>query len=105
MKALAERVRYVGSSEHKNYPSFAGPFAPRSDASRCPPSLSDADALTDWLRVGIESGDVGAPWEGDFPRYVWYRTEEACFEARLMNREAGEYKGYPLAPEERPDWL
>jgi hypothetical protein len=61
--------------------------------------------LTQWLREGILHEQVGAPWEGDFPRYVWVNNEKGCFEARLTNREAGYYKGYPLKPDEVPAWL
>lgn len=105
LSELAGRVRYVGSPEHKSFPSFAGPPALRSDASRCDPGLADVDELTEWLRHAIGRGQIGAPWEGDFPRYAWYRANNACYEARLVNRELGHYKGYPLTAEECPDWL
>ena len=51
------------------------------------------------------SGHVGEPWEGDFPRYVWHRRQRAVYEARLVNRELGEYKGYPLQRGEEPEGL
>ena len=53
LDALADRARYIGSPEHKDTASFAGP-----------PRL---------------------PYRG-----------------RLVNREAGEYKGYPLDRDEWP---
>ena len=99
---IATQVRYVGSAEHKSFLSFAGPPALRSDASRCDPLLADPDELTEWLRLGIRGGYVGGQWEGGFPRYVWYKTNDACYEARLVNRGSGEYKGYPLQPEDCP---
>jgi hypothetical protein len=99
---VASKVRYVGSAEHKSFPSFAGPPALRSDASRCDPGLADPDDLTEWLRSGIRGGHVGGHWDGGFPRYVWHKRSEACYEARLVNRGLGEYKGYPLDPEECP---
>ena len=43
--------------------------------------------------------------KGEFPRYVWVANEEGCFEGRLTNRDQGIYKGYPLRPEECPEWL
>ncbi|MGH8910078.1 MAG: hypothetical protein ACRD0K_27180 [Egibacteraceae bacterium] len=49
--------------------------------------------------------DIGAPWKGDFPRYVWFRQDDDCYEGYLINQELGEYKGYPLKPDECPDWL
>lgn len=53
----------------------------------------------------MRSGAVGAPWEGDFPRYVWRREGDVVYEARLINREIGEYKGYPLQRDEWPEGL
>lgn len=77
----------------------------RSDASRCDPELADPEELTRWLRDAIVAGDIGQLWEGDFPRYVWCRQGDVGYEARLMNREAGEYKGYPLHADEIPEGL
>lgn len=102
---VAANVRYVGSGEHKSFPSFAGPPRLRSDATKCDPSMADAAELTDWLRQGITTGWVGAPWEGGYPRYVWYRSVIGCFEGRLVNAGAGEYKGYPLSEDEWPRGL
>ena len=102
---LAQNARYVGSSEHKTYPSFAGPARPRADASKCDPSLADPDELTAWLRKAIEAGNVGAPWEGDYPRYVWHRRSDTVYEGRLVNQELGHYKGYPLGSDEYPEGL
>ena len=106
LEALASRVRYAGSPEHKDSPSFAGSPRPRPDASLCPRELAtEQQQVTKWLRTAIRSGWTGAPWEGrspSFPRYVWYRHGGTVFEGRLVNRGLGEYKGYPL---ERSQWL
>jgi hypothetical protein len=67
--------------------------------------MADAHELTDWLRQGITTGWVGAPWEGGYRRYVWYRAAIGCFEGRLVNAGAGEYKGYPLSEDEWPPGL
>lgn len=100
---LADRVRYVGSPEHKNEPSFAGPPRLRADASCCPREMTaDLKRINEWLRQAIRAGAVGAPWEGRFPRYAWYKYGAIVLEGRLVNRETGEYKGYPLGREE---WL
>lgn len=94
--ASAAQATYVGSPEHKN------PHA-RSDATRCPPDLEAAqENLTTWLRQAIRAGDVGGLMEGGFPRYVWYRDGDRVFEGRLTNRMKGEYKGYPIEPDEVP---
>lgn len=54
----------------------------------------------------IELGNVGAPFEGSgFPRYVWCRQGDSVYEARLVNQELGQYKGYPLKAEEWPGEL
>ncbi len=103
---LAGRARYVGSPEHKSGPSFAGQPKPRGDASLCDRGLNKAQPrVTKWLREALRKGVVGAPWEGDFPRYVWHREGDIVFEGRLTNREAGEYKGYPLLNDEWPEGL
>jgi hypothetical protein len=102
---LAAASRYVGSVEHKTYPSFAGRPQPRADASKCDPALASADQLTDWLREAINAGNVGAPWEGDYPRYVWHRQGGVVYEGRLVNQEQGHYKGYPLNKDEMPEGL
>ena len=106
LRALAKTARYVGSPEHKNGPSFAGQPRPRADATICDPSLADSQQqLTDWLRAAIAAGRVGHPWEGEFPRYVWHKQGDIVYEARLVNRAGGQYKGYPLEPDEWPEGL
>jgi hypothetical protein len=50
-------------------------------------------------------GRVGEPWEGDFPRYAWCKQGQVTYEARLVNQELGQYKGYPLEPSEEPEGL
>lgn len=102
---LAGTVRYVGSAEHKSAPSFAGQPKLRADASKCDPSLQNANEITQWLRSALRAGNVGGPWEGGFPRYVWCRHGDMVFEGRLVNRGLGSYKGYPLVEEEWPSGL
>jgi len=99
---VAAMSSYLGSGEHKAHPSFAGPPKLRADATKCDPALGDPDELTSWLRDAIERAQFGGLWEGGFPRYVWYRVGDVCYEARLMNREQGHYKGYPLEETECP---
>ena len=103
LAGLASRARYVGSPEHKDVVSFAGRPRLRADASCCPrETAEDPRRITRWLRSAIREGATGAPWEGGFPRYVWYKHGETVFEGRLVNRETGEYKGYPLDRDEWP---
>ncbi|MEK7401437.1 MAG: hypothetical protein AABZ80_03645 [Gemmatimonadota bacterium] len=100
---VAERARYVGSPEHKDTPSFAGQPRPRADAAICPRELFDRqEDVTGWLKGAIRKGAVGGPWEGVFPRYVWHKEGSIVYLARLVNRELGEYKGWPLNQDEWP---
>ena len=84
---------------------FAGPFNPRADASKCDPEPADQEELTRWLREAIVAGQCGQLWEGDFPRYAWCQHGGVTYEARLSNPELGQYKGYPLEPDERVEGL
>lgn len=75
---------------------------PRADASICDRRLGDREQLTSWLSQAIMRGAFGRLWEGSFPRYVWYKDGDIVYEGRLINRESGEYKGYPLESDEWP---
>ena len=99
---LADRVRYVGSPEHKDFPSFAGRPRLRADASCCPREIRDAEMVNEWLRSAIRRGAISADSSGEFPRYVWHKEEDTVFEARLVNRGNGSYKGYPINEDEWP---
>lgn len=104
--ALAERAVYVGSSEHKTGPSFAGMPRPRADATKCAPELNNRrDEIQQWLRRAFELNCFGYPWDGDFPRYAWCKVDEVVYEARLVNRELGQYKGWQLEPDEWPSGI
>lgn len=101
---LARSVSYVGSPEHKDAPSFAGQPRPRlADASICDRRLANSQRqICRWLRTALSKGAVAGPWEGGYPRYVWYRNRDTVYEGRLVNRGKGEYKGYPLETTEWP---
>ena len=105
LSEVAKRVSYVGSGEHKSFPSFAGPPRLRADASKCNPNLADPAELTSWLQGAVSAGLIGEPWLGDFPRYVWCHQGDETYEAMLVNKEQGQYKGYPLSPDEWPEGL
>jgi hypothetical protein len=95
----AKSAIYIGSPEHKL------PNA-RNDATICPPDFENRTReLNEWLRRAIRDGHVGGMIEGQYPRYVWLYEENRFFEGRLTNQELGEYKGYPITPEEAPDEL
>ena len=99
--SVAATVTYVGSCEHKDFPSFAGPPCPRGDASLCPRHIRQQTAEA-WLRSAIRNGATSGLWEGGFPRYAWHREDDNVFEARLVNSGDGSYKGYPLNDGEAP---
>ena len=105
LDGLADRAVYVGSPEHKDIRSFAGQPRLRADASICPRGIWDQEEIQKWLRSAIRRGATGAPWEGVFPRYVWYKEGSVVFEGRLVNRGNGSYKGYPLEKDEWPDGI
>ena len=106
LAAVAAQVDYIGSPEHKDMPTFAGMPKRRANASICPRELADKkDVVVSWLREAIREGAVGAFWESGFPRYVWYVDGDRVYEARLVNRGLGQYKGFPLNDDERPRGL
>jgi hypothetical protein len=103
---LADRVSYVGSSEHKTGLSFAGLPRPRADATICDVALNDrAEDIRRWLQDGIRHQSFGPPWEDGFPRYVWCKIDDTVYEARLVNRGLGQYKGWQLNHDEWPDGI
>lgn len=103
-EAIAGAATYIGSPEHKNTGSFAGQRHPRRDASLCDIRFSTQQAmLTAWLIAGIRKGCCSTFGDGEFPKYVWYKDVETVYEARLVNKSTGEYKGYPLSREEWPN--
>ena len=63
------------------------------------------EAMPPFVRLTSKETNVGGFMEGAFPRYVWYRDGERLFEGRLTNQVLGEYKGYPIGPDEGPPEL
>ena len=103
LEQLSKIVTYVGSPEHKRSPSFAGHPRPRADASICPKELLDhQEKINGWLSCAVNKGSISEEFEGNFPKYVWYKDDDHVFEARLVNKIQGTYKGFPLNPEEWP---
>jgi hypothetical protein len=103
---LALRVLYVGSPEHKTGASFAGAPRPRGDATKCDAALNDRLVeIQQWLEHAFSVQCFGGPWDGDFPRYAWCKIGNIVYEARLVNRGLGQYKGWQLEPDEWPDGI
>lgn len=98
---LAGEVRYSPSPYHKPDSVWVHPVL-RPDATKCP--VLDPEVVLGWLCSAIVRGHH-APCHGRFPGIVWHREGEAFYEARLTNRESGEYHGYPISPNEYPEGL
>ncbi len=104
LQELSRRATCVGGPEHEDRPSPAGPVPrPRPDASICPlATAGEFRRAQGWLRRAIAAGRVRGPHENGWPRDAYHREGDTIFEARLTNREKGEYKGYPIEPDQLP---
>jgi len=103
---VAVRARYVGSGEHKALPidasyDLVSAAHKRSDSSRCDPKITREQA-EQALRDAIKRGNVSAEFQDDFPAYVWGNLDGRFYAARLINREAGHYKAWPIEEAELP---
>jgi hypothetical protein len=103
---VATLARYVGSGEHKALPihasySLESAAHKRSDSSRCDPKIT-RDQAEQALREAIKLGHVSAEFQDNFPAYVWGRIAGQFYAARLINREAGHYKAWPIEEVELP---
>jgi hypothetical protein len=104
---IAQRVKYVASGEHKDYPSRDGHWvvALKADKAKCDHFARSAwSQLQQLLRLAIVSTCTHEEFRGDFPARVWAFINGKLHEARLTNSETGEYHGFPLDyPEQWPD--
>jgi hypothetical protein len=104
LRNAAQTAQYRSSPYHRVTGSRMGTFSVTRrwpHASKCPPQW-DREVATRALREAIRAGRVSADWDGNFPRFVWHLEGETLYEARLSNREQGEYHAYPL--EDRREW-
>ena len=101
LEKVSNQAIYIGSAEHKIIKGYAGDLNPRGDAEKCPPGFSGTEnqrqKVEAALRDAIRKGQVSSCVEGGFPRFVWCDSlgDGLIYEARLTNRDKGEYKGYP----------
>ncbi len=71
-------------------------------ASVCPRRWS-FDEATAALRRAMQLGNVSEAWDGDYPRYVWYRAgPDVTYEARLSGGIPGTYHAYPIEDDQVP---
>lgn len=101
----ASRAHYVGSIEHKTYPSPAGEPRPRHDASKCPRIEAERwPELTAALQAAIRAGCVSEAIDPcGLPRYVWGTLDEQLYEARRLSAPETGYKAYPIEAFELPE--
>jgi len=99
LKAVAAKCRYAGSPYHRTMPdAFGNRPVHHPGKSKCPEELQrNPSRVTQWLRKAIRQGQFGE-FDNGYPVLVWYKHGDHVFEARLHNRESGEYHGYPLEP-------
>jgi hypothetical protein len=102
LEALAGRLVYVGSANHKRHPGdyrFHPPSNPRPWKSICDARrtllLAEAKEL---LASGVLKGMISSPDADGVPKYVWSVDAEGVpYEAKIGN---GGYHGYPLYPDD-----
>ncbi len=108
-------VEYVGSPEHKRYPWRGSQGALRSDATPCPGDLAMDAVLVERLARAIADA-IGRGWcfhepGTQYPRKVWGWLDAGDpprrihFCARLTNRTLGQYKAWPITPEDVDDQM
>jgi hypothetical protein len=106
IKALAARLRYVGSPLHKLRPGDYG-FIPSHNPR---PSKSPCDEIRPVLhgeaaqlfRRGIELGMVSAFTRGGVPKYVWaVDGRNEVYEAKTKPEREIEYHGYRIGDDEK----
>lgn len=99
-KAMADKARYGGNSEHKTKPNNFGlkpPVNPRPGKTLCDGNQefakSQAEAL---LRGGLLRGMISLQKYNGWPQNVWAVLDGEPFEGQLENRDQGIYHGYPM---------
>ena len=114
-RKLAARAKYVGSPEHKVKRWWGGLPAsrqrkggeigrPGKQTTTICPLVSDEDRkmATEWIQGAIRTGQYEfCQGDQDFPKKVWYRTDGQVWQGLVVNKAAGEYKGWPISEEER----
>jgi hypothetical protein len=96
---VSKKVSYKGNTQHKTYLSPAGHPALKWDKSKC-----DKYAPNDWgklqslLQEAIRAACT-SEFDGDFPSRAWAFINGVLHEARLHNRDLGEYHAFPLNDE------
>lgn len=103
LEALAEKVRYEYSPEHKRNPGDFGSqqaTAPRQGKSLCEEAGDfDLAIASGLLRDGIRAGLVSVQERNGWPQNVWaVASNGRPLESQLGNPAIGAYHGYPMPP-------
>jgi len=69
----------------------------------CPlTTAQDRNRATQWIRNAIADGKYRLDERCmDYPKNVWYEAEGQIWQGRCINRQSGEYKGWPISETER----
>lgn len=106
LRALANRVQYAGSANHKLRPGnygFVPPVNPRPSKSPCDDLRSILiEEATELLRLGAALGMVSA-FNGDgLPKYIWaVDADGEVYEAKTTLGRETPYHGYRLSEDDR----
>ncbi|MCW8175169.1 hypothetical protein D8B25_07200 [Verminephrobacter aporrectodeae subsp. tuberculatae] len=104
LRALSQKVRYVGHGNHKRFPADYGltSTSPRPTKSLCDMArtIRHEEALA-LLVSGVLKGTISAPRGDGFPKYIWsVSAAREVFEAKSHPNDSGRYHGYPLEYED-----
>ena len=104
--ALAERASYVGSHEHKMKRSWLGLPKAGSRIRKLKTTVcelvkdEDKCRATMWVQNAIRANQYKfVRGDKDFPKHVWYESDDQVWYGRCTNSVSGDYKG--LSEEER----
>lgn len=106
LNALAKRLHYEGSANHKLRPGdygFVPPMNPRPSKSPCDDlrQVNRAEALK-LLRQGVRAGLVSTFVPGTDPKYVWaVDAHDEVYEAKTKPGQDTGYHGYRLGEDDR----
>lgn len=106
LQALARRIEYAGSANHKLRPGnygFVPPTNPRGSKSPCDDIRSVLlEEASELLLKGVAAGMVSAFAGDGIPKYVWAVDDDGeVYEAKAKPGQETTYHGYRLGEDER----
>jgi hypothetical protein len=101
LQPAARAAIYVASPYHCGEDG-KGLAKRRKLATPCPRRWNKSEAEKA-LRGSILAGRVSEKWDGEFPRFVWYRDDDdTIYEARCEVASPGRYHAYPIENRQVP---